>query len=447
MKLKILSILCCAFLTQFCWGQERLGVVTDNYLPVNQVGNNPALIVDQKPWISINVVGVHAFARNNFLYIPDSRIRLGEQKDFAFEQPNRNGKGFVAAEALGPSLTMNWREHAFGFHIAVRSYANINKIPAVLGEIVADGDVANIEDGVYRARNSRVKTMTWGELGFSYGRIIYKRNRTMINGAGTLNRLIGIQQSSLIIEDANIEVVNGEGTLRNIDGKYSYSEGGWGAGKGWGLNLGATYKKMLPKNNVDDYFSHSRRSGCKTPDYLYRIGVSLLDVGYIKFQQQSRTANLNDTASVDDLEDAVPEVLGVDKNEFTGILPTALSVQVDYRVQEMVYVNAMLVQKLSLQRTFGVERSNVLAITPRFESSWVSASMPLSLSNYTTPQLGLYLRFGPLAIGTDHLSPFVFKRDIRAADLYVHLNIPIKKSPECRDDKARDNGKWFCPVW
>ena len=432
----------------FVQSQEQLGVHTDNYLPVNQMSINPASMVDQKPWLSMNFVGAHAFARSNFFSIKDSRLGFGiKEDDLAFDAPNRNGKAYFVGRILGPSITMNWREHAFGLHTGVRSYANINKIPAVLGEIIADEGVENIEDGVYQVRNGRVKAMTWAEVGLSYGKIIYKRDRVMINAAGTLNRIIGIQQSSLIIKDAEAEVENGEGTLRNIDGKYAYAEPNWGAGKGWGLNAGVTYKKMLIKDNINDYFPHSRRGGCKSPDYLYKVGVSLLDFGYIRFKQESRSANISDTATVDDLEDAEASVLGVGRTRFATALPTAISVQGDYRFEEGVYLNGTIVQKLSLARTFGVERANVLALTPRYESSWFSAALPLSMMNYTTPQLGLYLRFGPLAIGTDHLSPYIIKRDIKAADLYVYLNIPIKKSPECRDEKAKDVGKWFCPVW
>lgn len=433
---------------QFAFSQEKIGVITDNYLPVNQLSNNPAAIVDQKPWLSINVLGAHLFARTNFMFIEDSRLRISmDEPTWGFEAPSKNGKAFMHAEILGPSATMSYREHGFGFHTSIRTYANINKVPAILGDLITDQDLVNVEDGTYEINNGRIKQMTWGELGFSYGRMIYKRDRVLINGAATINRLNGIFHTNMIINNADVEVVNQEGTLRNLDGKYAYSDPNWGAGKGWGLNTGVVYKKMLPKYNVDNYYAHSRKSGCKQPKYLYKVGVSLVDLGYIRFKDGSRTANLSDTATVRDLEKGTASVLGVDETKFTAILPTALSIQVDYRIQENIYINSTWIQKVSIPSTFGVERSNVFSISPRYESSWITASMPLSLSNYTTPQLGLYVRFGPLAIGTDHLSPFIIKRDIKAADLYVYLNIPIKKSPECRDEKARENSKWVCPVW
>lgn len=402
-------------------------------------------MVDQKPWLSINAAGIHGYLRNNFAYLEDTRLNLFKKEPkLVFDPPARLGKAFVAAEVLGPSATLNIKDQAFGFHTSVRSYANMNRIPAVLGEIIADESVENIEDGTYNMSNGRLKTMTWFEVGLSYGKTLYKRNDVMIDGGATLKRLIGIHQASLTVRDATVDVVNGDATLRNLDGKYSYSDPSFGAGGGWGISIGGTYKKM--NDYTDSYVPHSPSSGCKWLGYKYKIGVSLVDLGYIRFKQQARTAALPDTANIGDVEDVDEDILGIDKNRFTGILPTALSVQLDYHLQDNFYANATIVQRVSLRNAFGVERSNLLTFSPRYESSWFTVSMPLSLANYEVPQVGLYFRVGPLAIGSDHITPYLIKQDIRAASIYLYLNLSIK-APRCRDEKAPKWGKWFCPVW
>lgn len=428
--------------------QEKLGVMTDARLPVNQSRMNPALMVDQKPWLSVNLIGAHAFARSNFFSIDDSRLGFGfSESDFSYSEPSKNGKAFLHTEVMGPSATVNVRRHAFGFHSLFRLYGNVNKMPSVLGQIIGDGGVDGVQDGNYVANNARAKAMAWTEFGLSYGTIVYQRNTQMLNVAGSINRIIGIQHANFIIDNAQVEVLNGNGTLRELDGKYSYADPAWGAGKGWSMNLGANYKRSRPKDVLDDYYPHSKKSGCKPPTYLYTIGVSLIDLGYSRFTESSRTSFLPDTATVDDLEDGVDEALGIEKGRFTAMLPTALAIQADYRYSDYLFISANLIQKVSFPNSFGVERANVLGITPRFESSWLSVGLPLSMANYVTPQLGLYFRLGPLAIGTDHLSPFILKRDIKAADLYVYLNIPLSKSPECRNRDARSMDKWICPVW
>ncbi len=430
------------------FAQEKIGLITDGILAVNQARNNPALMVDQKPWLSINVVGAHAYARTNFIKIQDARLRFGlDNANFTYSEPTKSGRAFSHVEVLGPSATINIRRHAIGIHSSLRFYANVNKMPAIIGQIIGDDGVENIPDGSYLARNARLKQMSWAEFGLSYGTIVYQRGNRMLNAGLTLNRIIGIQQANFIIKSAEVDVEDGNAILRNLDGKYSYADPAWASGKGWGLNLGVNYKKSVFKDILDDYFPHSRRSSCKHPTYRYTIGASLIDLGYSRFNANSRQSSFPDTTTVDNLEDAKEEALGVESGQFTAILPTALSIQADYSVQDYVFISAFLIQKISLPSSFGIERANTLAIAPRFESKWLSISMPVSMANYITPQLGVYVRMGYLAIGTDHLSPFLFKRDIRAADLYVYLNIPIHKGPECKNKPVKEIGKWFCPAW
>ncbi|MBL4707432.1 MAG: hypothetical protein JKY48_03215 [Flavobacteriales bacterium] len=429
----------------FSYGQEGVGVLTDNYMPVNQSKLNPSAMVDQKPWLSINLLGAHGYLRNNFAYLQNTRLNLLDKDPTAvFDPPSTLGKVFVTGEVLGPSATLNIKNQAFGIHTSVRTYANMNRIPAVLGEIIADESIENIEDGLYEINNGRLKTMSWAEVGLSYGRNLYKRNEIMIDGGISIKRLIGIHQASLTVKNGLAEVINGDGVIRNLDAKYSYTEPAYGAGGGWGITLGGTYKKM--NDYTDSYIPHSSSSGCKWLGYKYKIGASLIDLGYIRFKQGARTAALTDTVRVDDVENIDEDVLGKDKNKYTGALPTALSIQADYHLKDNFYANAIIVQRLSLRNSFGVERSNLLTISPRYESSLFSVSLPLSLANYEVPQVGLYFRVGPLALGTDHLSPFFIKHDIKAASFFIYLNLALK-SPACRDKAEPKFGKWFCPVW
>lgn len=444
--MKNISIAFFFLLTTTLFAQEGIGVITDNYLPVNQVKINPADMVDQRPWLSINFIGTHGYLRNNFAYLEETRLKFYETEPTpVFDPPpGRFGKAFVTGEVMGPSATIGYKNQAFGLHTSVRTYANFNRIPAVVGQIIADESVENIANGRYSMTNGRVKTMSWAQIGLSYGKTLYQRNDIMIDGGITVNRLIGIHQASLTINEGLVDVVNGNGTLRELDGKYSYSEPRFGAGGGWGTTIGVNYKKM--NDYTDSYTPHSRTNGCKWLGYKYKIGVSLIDLGYIRFNEEARTANLPDTATIDEVEDVNEDILGVEETKFTGALPTALSIKADYNILGNYYANLLVVQRLSLRNSFGVERSNLLTVSPRYESSLFSISLPLSLANYETPQLGLYFRVGPLAIGTDHLSPFILKRDQRAASIYFSLNIALT-TPGCREEKEKKFSKWFCPVW
>ena len=76
-------------------------------------------------------------------------------------------------------------------------------------------------------------------------------------------------------------------------------------------------------------------------------------------------------------------------------------------------------------------------MTPRFETYWFEAALPISLYEYQYPQLGLSLRLGPLSIGTDKLGHWIKQSDLYGADIYFHLKVPIRYNPKC---KGRSKG-------
>ena len=181
--------------------QEKIGVVTDNYLPVKQIGLNPALMVDQRLFLSINVAGVHAFGRSNVLNYPNSILfPKVDLQDEVYEQPNKFARGYIAGEVSGPSATLSYGKNAFGIHTSARYYSNLNRLPALLVEVANAESVDQVADDSYQMKNGRFKSMMWGEVGLTYGRILLNRDYDMISAGITINRMIGIQQSSFNIK-------------------------------------------------------------------------------------------------------------------------------------------------------------------------------------------------------------------------------------------------------
>jgi hypothetical protein len=429
------------------FAQEKIGVVTDNYMPVKQIGLNPAFMVDQRQFLSVNVSGGHIFGRSNVLNYPNSILQPPfELEQAIFEEPRRFAKGYVVGEVSGPSATLSYRKNSFGLHTSVRFYANINRIPAILVELINAQNTDLVEDETYEVTKGRFKSMMWGEVGLSYGRILLQRDYDLISAGITVNRLFGIQQSSFNIKDGVVDVEDSKGVISNLNGKYSYADSKFGSGKGWGMDVGITFKSMT--DVVNKYLPHSQKGGCRQIDYNYRVGLSLLDLGYIRFKEGARYAKLvqTDTITADNLYEGDETVLGKDGNAYTAMLPSAISLQLDFRIIDYIYVAGIVNQRLSFRNSFGVERSNLVSIAPRFETEWISASIPLSLSDYTAPQAGFYLRLGFLSFGTDHILPFVRKGDVRAADFYFNINLFLRNSPECKVVDRR-GVPWLCPAW
>jgi hypothetical protein len=50
---------------------------------------------------------------------------------------------------------------------------------------------------------------------------------------------------------------------------------------GMGLDLGFTYQKM--KGQATRYLPNSSKNGCYNVPYKYKLGVSIMDIGNVKF--------------------------------------------------------------------------------------------------------------------------------------------------------------------
>ena len=267
----------------------------------------------------------------------------------------------------------------------------------------------------------------------------------MITGAVSLKRLFGFQNTTVIVKEGQLHVVTPDSAVLFSDnGTYSYAEPALNAGKGWGISLGATFKKM--KGDVDRYYPHSTSSNCVSIDYKYKIGVSLIDFGYINFRNESYYGDLDDITNIIDTVETGDEILDEAKRKakgtrYTAPLPAALSVQADYNINDKYYLNATIIQRIPFIKSFGVERENLLTVSARYETKYIGIGLPISVINYEKVFVGLAFRLANLTIGTDHILPWIIKQDIYAASLYFNLKITLYTSPACKVKNKNKNKK------
>jgi hypothetical protein len=424
--------------------QENLGMRNDNYNPVNGQLLNPSNIVDTKPWLDINIVGASAYLRNNFAFYPNSTLLNFDQYDMdpSYKMSLDKIKAFGDFEIIGPSASIGIGRHSVSVFSNVRGVVNVKNIPGVLGKLTGNEGLTLSDTGTYDINNARIKSMVWGEIGITYGKILIANNDNMLTGAISVKRLFGFQNAAILVDDALVRVPTVDNqTLIQTNGKYSNTEPSLSAGKGWGTSLGVTYKKM--KEDVTSYIPHSTLSGCEQINYRYKIGVSLLDIGYINFDNNSYYGNFDETTAVDDVNSLSDLNAESQSNQsgssYKAWLPAAASVQLDYNVNDKVYLNGTIIQNFPTANTYGVERTNTLAISARYESKYFGVGVPLSLNNYVNPQMGLAIRIANVTIGSDNFLPLFFKHnEIKAGDIYFSLKHTFYKNPKCKDRSGKD---------
>ncbi|HRU18429.1 MAG TPA: DUF5723 family protein, partial [Bacteroidia bacterium] len=193
-------------------------------------------------------------------------------------------------------------------------------------------------------------------------------------------------------------------------------------------------------------------SGIKLKKYDLKLGLSLIDLGFIRFNGNARTFSLKnasavwpgfDTTKITGYEHAdsiFSAKLYGDANisrsgsGFNMILPAAASFQVDWSITPKYYLNLAVIQNIQIFDR-SVTRASQVSFTPRFETRRVEVSLPMSLYQYNFFRAGIAIRYKWFVLGSDNLGWWPGLYEMNGLDFYfgfkytsdIYDNIRFKK--------------------
>jgi hypothetical protein len=390
-KLLLLTIVCTAYFTQL-HAQYLLGISNSNYAGTNGVFMNP--IFDSRLAASILPELCHfdAHLTNNYLKIGSVRKFVNQKIDeldagekFSFNSPyveqrlNGKPKMFSAgAELRGPALMIRMSpKHSFALTTRSRASYQGYDISEDLARMLTYGtntrafqNVLNSNSGFTYMRNS------FAEAGLTYGRTILQSKAHFLKGGFTLKRIIGIYSAYAFNNDFDYtikEKPDGDDFLQvdNLDASYGYSSATpqffdrnvfRNLGKGtWGFDLGFTYE-FRPKHEDYRYTMDGKeRWDGKENKYLLKAAIALVDIGNVTYNDPGlreyrikRTAFTIDPqqfteADPDELDEVLINAFNPELQKratYKSGLPTALNLNLDYRIANKLYLNATWVQSM-----------------------------------------------------------------------------------------------------
>lgn len=469
--------------------QEMLGTVLGNYAGVNSIQLNPAALHNSKSYLDIQLAGADLFVANNYLYMPKEEYRFSNFFKAGYEWPshaegygtevrtfyhyttNRLKNVFENERVNGPSAMLIWGKHAFALTTSFRTITSLHNIPYEIANFTYLGLNYRPQQNINYIDNKPFSgaMMSWAELGLSYAYTFYARQYDRVSAGITVKRLFGFggvaakvrQINYTIIDDSTVSIKNLDASMGvSLPVSYNTDESNLNPlvkGGGFGFDVGVTYQR-LARYHQEAYFT----SLCAQPyeDYLYRIGIALIDIGGIRFKNNAvnmlidnRPAywdNLTnfhfrnidqilDTLSYKFYGDTTSAYTG---DKFTLWLPSALSVQFDYHLRKNIYINASLIYGFNIGK-YSLSRPAQISITPRYETKWFEANLPVSLYDWTEPRIGLSLRFYCLTIGTEKIAGFLHMSDFTGLDFYFSLKFSFDKG-SCRSKgpKGCGNGEF-----
>mgnify|MGYP001399057108 CR=1 FL=1 len=489
--MKKLLYLFLVFLGYSVQAQEFLPFASGPYAGVTGVQLQPASIADSRYKLDVNLSSTSFCFSNNYANM-DLRP-LWSRKEF--ENPdfedlyitynnNDNPKsGFISVKQDVCSFMLSLSEKdAIAFTPSVRAMINFDDVSQNLLDLLRNNwDVPSLFNQQLTNSNLSLQANAWAEYGFTYARVVYDNKEHFIKAGATLKLLQGLGSGHLYGRNINYNVKN-EDTLSiyaseinygvtnnltydDIDQKDVYKlNSQFSVGMDFGIVYEYRPKWMDYKYDMDGKTNLWRRDQDK---YLLKIGLSVTDVGRVRYTRGALTRDFNANVSnmnirdvniydYDDFNYFIDSVFDYSsvKNKYTMNLPLNISLQADVRIFDGFYVNfipylALLRGNNDVNKTHYLTSINLI---PRYERTWFGASLPIQYNSNSKFNVGLGLRIGPFWLGSNDFFSTLISGKVNRMSVSALLKVPILyKKPHDRDndhvsdkmDLCKDNpGPW-----
>ncbi|MDZ4757506.1 MAG: OmpA family protein [Bacteroidota bacterium] len=519
---KLLSLTFIVFTLLTTNAQYFQGFVSSNYAGTNGMYFNPATLADTRYRAYVNLSSMNLNFANNYAEakLPYSSYQYlkqilsnkysnkdyyhftnqstntldsikGWKDDNSYLGENINGKAKyvnLSAEVRGPSFSYSWNnKNTIALGTRVMAGLQVNDIAEPFARFAVYGLDKNQTKpylNVLQLDNSfGLNIGAYTEVSASYARKIIDLDKHYFTGGVSLKYYQGLAALFVQNKGVNVNFVNKDSLFAvQTDVKYGMvAEQFYGLlnpdlnnkrsgligkdlfprsvlGKGYGFDLGFQYEYRPDIEKYKYTMDGVTRYDDRKVKYLYKIGFSIMNIGYIKYsnpkwvkyhQLKPRSdIKINDTAywgqlnnlklrNSQDLDSALGKVFGFKDTatSFNWYMPGSININFDYRVTNHFFVSGVLMQSITSKNGIGFRVNSLLGITPRIEFRWLEVSMPiLATFGYSKLNVGLFLRTGVFFIGSDNIGGFLGSNNFNGIDLYTGATIPLfKGKPKDRD--------------
>jgi hypothetical protein len=371
---------------------------------------------------------------------------------------------------MGPSAMVAYNDHTFALHTAFRSVSSFREIPYDMANYLYYSLDYQPQHGIEYEHQDPMRSgsINWSEVGFSWAYIYGKYDRAHWSFGVTAKMLFGHAAYYVYLDHLKYFVPDDENLyVRNVHGETAYSfpvdydnnelyNGSVVKGVGMGFDLGLAYIHTTRGHSQKKF-----RMLCRQPyhEYKYRLGISLLDFGWINFKDVSRKYELDNLSGtwhrIDTLgpyyenlnfisNDINQHLCGsndcaLTDNKFNILLPMSIGAQFDYNYVKNWFISGWIRFPINYAKN-QVSTSSGVMVVPRMESYAFEFGIPFTLHDFRSPMIGAYMRFYNITIGTDNAAGFLNLTDHYGYDLYLSLKINFLKG-NCKRKMPR-----FCPT-
>ncbi|MDF2187478.1 hypothetical protein [Paraflavitalea sp. CAU 1676] len=463
-------------------------VIAQNYHAVNGssyagslgIGNNPASIVNTPFAWDVTIFGVQGKPATNAVGVYNYSL-LSSPANSAWKVEGGYFGRFAQANAnvnlLNTRIALK-RRAAIAFGANFRSYTNLNTNPYAFQDTLKTAQAFLMMNGGNTKFKADLISSSWLEFFASYGQTILDDDHRRLNAGVTMRLSRGLSGAHTKLATGQVEMLveNGKNVfvLRDATARYGYSANfdGWKDEKSTGQNIrdfantteggvsfdvGVEYliKEYLPYDFNDDEERYY--------DYDWKIGISLMDIGFNQYKHSlnSRTiSGLKGELRDVDLDEKFKNIEGIKgfndslqtivssmarlSGNFMVLNPTRLVVNVDRYLFDAFYVNADIsinLSPLAGDKRLYVKETNLLAVTPRWETRSLGVYLPMMYNTERQFRVGGAIKAGPLLLGIHNWGTLFAKNKMHNGGGYIAFIVRPGSNSRNKRDKMLD-----CPT-
>ena len=426
------------FIAFSCYSQSHIGILSERYSGFNGISINPTSFLNSPIDQEINLFGIDLQFETDYGFIKNSSyLDLGDVfseikvtnpfKDQSVDDLTINLSKSTKPYSILSSIQFNGPSYIFKvvkptkvstYGLGISQRVHISSLALNSGYNYDNFREENFGNEIlFDQTNSKLNAANWTEIKLNYS--FTTDNSNSLKKSFGLNFKTNISYNSTHFQQESptkmiykdVETLLFYNDFRsesryfvgNADNPFQKR------GIGFGLDLGySIYKK---KRDVKD--NHS---------YLYKLGISVLDLGFLSFNKSSEVHVYEiigprelDIGKVKNYKDMSERVYGdrnksFKKNSFMLYTPLAVSIQFDYNFWGSFYFNTTLINRLNIAEN-ALIRPNLLSSSLRVEKKEYSLILNSTLYEYEKLMLGLSSRVGPVYFSIDNISNMLLKKD------------------------------------
>ena len=489
-----LGLILSFFFASPVFSQYQLGFYNSNYGGVSSIRTNSANAADNRMKFQLNLVNTGFNFSNNYLVTetPYSFYQLAKagikdptaitdsfngvpvwQDSYLKEILNGKDKSVnISHDVMGPSFFVGLgKNFGLSYSNRIKTTIQLNGMNESLVRLARYSlEFPGLNNVFHADAKFGLMINSYAENALTLGGVILNKEKHFLKGGLTVKSLTGIYNMYIQNKGININFYDSDSLVLTQDEiSYGYvKEQYYGIltpsgstrtltdglketlkrqlGGGTGLDLGVVYEYRPKWSDYYQSIDNEMRWKREKNKYLYKIGVSLNDLGSIKYSSSDwvRQYNLRLLSNSDTVKWGQLDTLGLtttgsfssavgkiikhtdSATSYSVGLPTTFNINFDWRINRFFYVSGNWVQSLRKTNAIAVRTPSMLAISPRVEFKNLEFALPMmSAFDYTKFQIGAFARFGPLFIGSDNIGGFFGKTSFNGIDFYAGATIPL----------------------